>query len=214
MEAAAYDHVGDVDIADFGAAGVIIAAPVEEPSYTRPAIAFFNLSADGITFVNYSVARGQHHAPWAAFTRPASAAAPMPPSERPQLVLSSEYDSVTSVFAYVWPSMIPTASIALPVVGEKGLMHVQGGSVTADGMLVLTTDQHENPAGRDVFTFDISAYLSGSVATPATLAGSQRTNYTLGLAETEGNAVDAQGRLWTVTNFADLDPAIYTYDRA
>ena len=56
-------------------------------------------------------------------------------------------------------------------------------------------------------------WASGDARGISPLVASQRTNYTAGLAETEGTAVDAAGRLWVVTNFIEVDPAIYTYAR-
>ena len=191
-----YDHCGDADTVP-GTRLVLV--PVEEPSYTRPALFLYNSSDDLGTFhfVSGTVVN-QKHMPWVAHVQPTNA------SEAAFLV-SSEYDNVTAVHAYTWPGAAFLRMIAIERVGPRGLMHVQGG-VVRHGVLYLSTDQNENPLDDDVFAFDLST-------SPARLLYSFSYRFTHALAEVEGLTVDGAGRMWVVTNCVEVDPLVYTFVR-
>eukprot|EP00756_Hemistasia_phaeocysticola_P052542 Hpha_TRINITY_DN27791_c0_g1::TRINITY_DN27791_c0_g1_i1::g.157125::m.157125 len=190
-----YDHIGDADwYLDF------IIVPVEEPSYTAPALLVYNASSLG--FSGNGVKTQQKHCPWVA--------AWVVDGDTTYLV-SSEYDSVEALYVYTWPNIQFVGHLAVENVGGSGLMHVQGG-VVRNGVLFLSTDQRQNPG--DIFAFNLTAALKNTTSwTTAPKLASWTTSFQGGLAETEGLTVDSNGRMWVVTNLGILRrPQLYTLE--
>jgi len=184
-----YNHIGDID---FIRADGLVLAPVEEPTYTKPALLVYNSSSSTapFTFVKGVVTK-QRHCPWVAF------------DAVHHLVYSSEYDNVTSIYVYSWPDLLPfdpAPTQSLEKVGELGLQQVQGGVVRGT-ILTITTDADVNSKGNDWFSFDLAQegklVASGNVV----FEGENNT-----VAETEGLTIDGLGRMWVVTNTATPSP--------
>jgi hypothetical protein len=199
LQAQGYDHIGDVDTVPYALATLL--APIEEPSYTRPLIAVYNVSDSNISYVRSAVL-SQHHSPWVAYAQ-------LSLTGGTDAVLSSEYDNVVKVMCYSWPELTFLYPYNLQRVGANGLMRVQGGFVTSQLELVLSTDQNANPEGHDLFVFDLVAIVHAEQPF-APLKHSQKSNWSSPLTETEGLTIDAEYRLWVVTNLLGMAPLVYT----
>eukprot|EP00027_Filamoeba_sp_ATCC50430_P018122 CAMPEP_0168567584 /NCGR_PEP_ID=MMETSP0413-20121227/15089_1 /TAXON_ID=136452 /ORGANISM="Filamoeba nolandi, Strain NC-AS-23-1" /LENGTH=261 /DNA_ID=CAMNT_0008599797 /DNA_START=65 /DNA_END=850 /DNA_ORIENTATION=- len=162
-----YDHIGDIDVFE----GTIY-APIEEPNYTRPAIARYSSELEFIDFV----ATRQHHMPWVAVD-PAT-----------KLLYSSEFDNVT--FLYVYDTQQKLAfqglfSISVPAV--QTLTAIQGGFIY-DNLLYLSSSWNHTMVTVYVVDMETGKWLP------------DQTFYVNSQGEVEGLTVTSNGDMYFVQN--------------
>jgi hypothetical protein len=124
-----YNHLGDCQFADG-----LIYFPLEEPTYTIPALFVYSLATDNsIEFVTYKAQSTQEHMPWVA----------MDPSSR--LLYSSNYDNVSTIQIYN-ENLEFVKDLKIDMILDK----VQGGAFY-DNLLYLGVN-----GGDTVYTVDVS----------------------------------------------------------
>lgn len=129
-----YDHLGDCQYSDG-----LLYLPLEEPTYTRPAIFVYKLTASSIEFVTYKSQTAQAHMPWVAMNADT------------RLLYSSDYDNVSTIQIYN-ADLDFVEDLKIDSVLDK----VQGGSFY-EGLLYLGVN-----GGDTVYSVDVS---TGAVTT-------------------------------------------------
>lgn len=168
MKQLGYDHIGDIDVFNG-----IIYAPIEEPNYTHPAIAWYSTE---LKFMNY-VATHQSHMPWVA----------VDPSTK--LLYSSEYDNVTYLYVYNAQSLNLVGELSLSVPLEQSLMAIQGGFIYED-LLYLTSSWNHSFVTVYVVDINTGEWLS------------DQTFHLDSQGEAEGLTVTSAGDMYFVQNYA------------
>lgn len=174
-----YNHIGDIDIFES-----VVYAPVEEDSYTRPAIVLYNETDVNMGYLKYFATK-QMHMPWVAV------------DSRTRYLFSSEFDNVTSLYVYQVDNLqsgFTTVNLTLDAsISPQGLMAVQGGTIS-NGYLYLTSSSPGDPV-----------YVVDMVTFQTTLAFNIKSTN-----ETEGIAIGEDGLMYIVVN-NNIDATIFQY---
>jgi hypothetical protein len=128
-----YNHLGDCQYSNG-----LLYFPLEEPTYTNPAIFVYKLTATSIEFVTYKSHNTQQHMPWVA----------MDPDTH--LLYSSNYDNVTTLQVYN-EDLNYVTDLAIDAVLEK----VQGGAFY-EGFLYLGVNGQDTVYSVDTQTGHVS----------------------------------------------------------
>ncbi|KJE94705.1 hypothetical protein CAOG_05307 [Capsaspora owczarzaki ATCC 30864] len=181
VSALGYNHIGDIDIYN----GVLY-APIEEDSYTRPAIVTYDPMTLEYTGL---VQTTQKHMPWVAV------------SSLYKFLFSSEFDNVTSLYVYqvenLKMGLFTILDLHLPVGLEQGLMAVQGGVVSGTNLYLSSS-----APGDPVYVVD---YRTGIVQLEFNLPSTQ---------ETEGIAIaNSDGYMYVLVQ-NNFDVVAYQYSQS
>jgi len=133
-----YNHLGDCQYAD----GMIY-FPVEEPSYSHPAIFVYSINKKSIDFKSYKMQPIQKHMPWIA----------MDPVNR--ILYTSEYYNASQLFAYNATTLEYLSTVEINI----ALDEVQGGAFH-DGLLYLGVNAHDTVYAIDLTTGEVNPAIS------------------------------------------------------
>lgn len=126
-EEGGYNHLGDCQFSNG-----LIYFPVEEPSYTKPAIFIYELHGSSIKYIASNAQSSQEHMPWIAM------------DSSSQLLYSSNYDNVTTLQVYN-----TALNFIKDVTLSTTLSKVQGGAFY-EGLLYVGVN-----GGDTVFSIDV-----------------------------------------------------------
>lgn len=144
-----YDHLGDCQYHNG-----LIYFPVEEPSYTNPAIFVYNVTDETIDFVRYNSLISQQHMPWIALD-PASGS-----------LYSSDYYNVSQLHIYDTDTLEHVKSIVI----DYEINEVQGGAFY-QGLLYLGVNSGDTIYAIDIQTGHVEVAIQQYIADDAEESG-------------------------------------------